>query len=179
MQGKVRRVWTSLGSSIMEIEVPTEYIDKYIDKTVDISVSRNKRSLDANACLWACLGDIASAIRSDPWDVYLYMLQRYGKYEYILAKPEAVEDLRKQWREIKVVGDRQVWKDGEPQNMIELLCFYGSSTYNTKEFSRLLDGVISEMKEMQLETPDDERIESLMDEWGKEHERRTPKRESK
>ena len=47
--------------------------------------------------------------------------------------------------------------------MIQMLCFFGSSTYNTKEFSQLLDGVISEMKEMHLETPPDEEMKQLLE----------------
>ncbi|MBF1026250.1 MAG: hypothetical protein HXK89_02495 [Lachnospiraceae bacterium] len=126
-----------------------------IDLDISFSRHRNRRSIDANAFLWACLGEIARAINSDTWSVYLYMLERYGKFTHILVKPEAVEQVRQVWRETKIVGE----KDG----MIQMLCFFGSSTYNTKEFSQLLDGVVSEMKEMHLETPPDEEMKRLLE----------------
>ena len=86
------------------------------------------------------------------------MLRRYGRFTHILVKPEAVEATRKMWRETEIVGERDVY--GVP--MVEMLCFYGSSTYNSKEFSTLLDGVISEMKEMHLETPADADLRQMI-----------------
>ena len=140
-----------------EVQAEPEALEKYMDIDLDISFSRhrNRRSIDANAFLWACLGEIARAINNDTWSIYLYMLERYGKFTHILVKPEAVEQVRQVWRETKIVGE----KDG----MIQMLCFFGSSTYNTKEFSQLLDGVVSEMKEMHLETPPDEEMKRLLE----------------
>ena len=106
---------------------------------------REQRSLDANALLWSCLGQIADSMPgTDKWDVYLLMLKRYGKYTYICVKPNMVEAVKAQWRECEVIGEIQI--NGEPA--IQMLCYFGSSTYDTKEFSVLLEGVISEMKEM-------------------------------
>ena len=108
-----------------------------------------KRSLSANGLMWLCLGQIAVALKTDKWDVYLTMLKRYGRYTYIAVREHAVEALKKQWRECEVVGEVEV----NGQKAVQVLCYYGSSTYNSKEFSRLLDGIISEMQEMGLPTP--------------------------
>lgn len=147
-----------------EVTAAPEEVEKYQDKDLDIEFKKHRehRSLDANAMLWACLGQIADAIHSDNWSVYLYMLQRYGKYTYVLIAPEAVDAMKSQWRETKIVGEQTVYENGKPKTMIQMLCFFGSSTYNSKEFSRLLDGVISEMKEMNLEIPPDERTKALL-----------------
>ena len=153
-----------------EVEAAPESLEKYQDKELEISVKqyRKKRSIDANACLWGCLGKIAEALQTDNWSIYLYMLERYGKYTYVLVAPEAVEAVKLQWRETKVVGE--VMHDG--RKMVQMLCFFGSSTYDSKEFSRLLDGVISDMKEMHLETPADDEMRALIAELErKEHER--------
>lgn len=121
------------------------------EKVFDITEHKERRSRDANALLWACLGKLAGALRSDKWAVYLQMLKRYGQYTYICVKPKAVEAIKKQWRECEEIGHVDI--DG--QDSVQMLCYFGSSTYNSKEFSILLDGVISEMKEMGLETPAD------------------------
>lgn len=110
---------------------------------------RKKRSLDANALLWHCLGEIANSLNADKWDVYLTMLKRYGKYTYVCVKPNMVEAMKMQWRECEVVGDINI----NGTDAVQMLCYFGSSTYDTKEFSTLLDGVVSEMKEMGLPTP--------------------------
>jgi len=110
---------------------------------------RNRRSLDANALLWLCLGRIAESLHTDKWEVYLQMLKRYGKFTYICVKSNVVDSVKAQWRECEVIGEVNI----NGQEAIQMLCYFGSSTLNTQEFSVLLEGVISEMKEMGLETP--------------------------
>ena len=128
------------------------------EKLFDIEEHKEKRSLNANALLWKCLGDIASAIHSDKWEVYLQMLKRYGTYTHICIKPKALEAVKKQWREVEEIGRVNI----NGQESVQLLCYFGSSTMNSKEFSILLDGVISEMKEMGLPSPADEDLERVI-----------------
>ena len=131
--------------------------------TLKATKYRKKRSLDANALLWKCLGDIAQSLRIDKWQVYLMMLKRYGKFTHIVVKENAVEAVKKQWRECEVVGEITV----NGQKAVQMLCYFGSSTLDTKEFSVLLDGVISEMKEMGLETPVSEDMKRALEMWEK------------
>jgi hypothetical protein len=133
------------------------------DRLFDLSEHKQKRSLNANAMLWSCLGEIANALNTDKWKIYLQMLKRYGKYTYICVKPSVVESVKKQWRECEVLGDIEI----NGQRAIQMLCYFGSSTYDTKEFSVLLDGVISEMEEMGLATPKSEEVERMLIQWEK------------
>ena len=140
-------------------------VERYKDKELDITIVRHskKRGLAANAMLWACLGEIAAAARTDNWSTYLYMLERYGRYSTVLIKAEALPDLRRVWRETRVVGERE---DG----MVEVLCFYGSSTYTQEEFSRLLDGVVSDMKELGLTPPPSREMQAALEELRRQEE---------
>ena len=125
---------------------------------------KKKRSLDANALLWHCLGEISAALRTDKWEVYLQMLKRYGKYTYICVKQNVVDAVKQQWRECEVIGEMEI----NGQKAVQLLCYFGSSMYNTQEFSVLLDGVISEMKEMGLETPTSQEMRRALEQWEKQ-----------
>lgn len=125
---------------------------------------REKRSLDANKMLWACIGDIAGAVGADKWDIYLQVLRSYGKYTYIVVKENAVDAVKAQWRECEVIGDMIV----NGQRAVQMLCYFGSSTYNTQEFSRLLNGVIYEMKEVGLEPPMSEDMRAALERWDKQ-----------
>lgn len=130
---------------------------------------REKRSLDANALLWVCLGKMADALRADKWDIYLQMLKRYGKYTHICVKPHVVEAVKAQWRECEEIGEVNI----NGQKAVQMLCYFGSSTYDTKEFSRLLEGVISEMQEMGLETPASAEMQRALEQWEKMYEKVT------
>lgn len=136
------------------------------DSEIDIEAKkhREKRSLNANAMLWACIGELAKALDTDKDSVYLKMLKRYGKYTYICVPPQAVEQVKQQWKECEYIGDITI--NGRPAS--QMLCYFGSSTYNTQEFAKLLDGVIGEMHEMGLETPSEKEEQAMLDKWAKE-----------
>ena len=159
------------GKFNLTFEVNERAIGSQIDEIKDIEKlsikavkHREKRSLDANGMLWHCIGKIAEALRTDKWEVYLTMLKRYGKYTHIVVKENAVDAMKAQWRECEVVGDLIV----NGQKAVQMLCYFGSSTYNTQQFSRLLDGVISEMKEMNLEPPMPEEMRVALERWDKQ-----------
>ena len=99
------------------------------------------------------------------WEVYLLMLKRYGKFTYICVKPNVVEAVKAQWRECEEVG--KISLNG--QDAVQLICYFGSSTYNTQEMSVLLDGVISEMKEIGLQPPMSSEMKRALEEWDAEH----------
>ena len=149
----------------LECEEPPVDYDKTKDDLLSVQIKkhRQKRSLNANALLWNCLGEIAEALRTDKWNVYLMMLKRYGKYTYICVKPNVVESVKSQWRECEEIGEINI--NGE--KAVQLLCYFGSSTYDSKEFSVLLDGVISEMKEIGLKTPSEREFDMVIESWKK------------
>ena len=151
-----------------EIDSRTIDADSLQNVTLDIIAKKQRkhRSLNANALLWSCLGKIAGVLKTDKWSVYLQMLKDYGEYTYVCVKPQAVEMLKRQWRECEELGPIMV--NGTPA--VQMLCYYGSSTYDSKQFSRLLDGVISEMAGMGLETPSQEELRRVAEEWGRQYE---------
>ena len=131
-------------------------------KTLDVEIKphRERRSLDANGLLWVMLGKIAEALRTDKDAVYLKMLKRYGQYTYVIAKPEAVEKLKQSWRLVEEVGKT---KNGDG---VQLLCYFGSSLYDKREMSVLIDGTVSEAKELGIETMTPRELALIKDAWG-------------
>lgn len=129
--------------------------------TIEIKKYRAHRSKDANALLWACLGEMAEVLRTDKWQVYLLMLKRYGQFTYTLVKPVALDMFKASWRECEEVGRIEV--NGE--EAVQVLCYFGSSTYDSREFSILLDGVVSEMKELGLQPPPSEEMRRCLEKW--------------
>lgn len=141
---------------------------KDVDKlVVKAEKWRKKRSLDANGLLWHSIGQIAAVLNTDKWEVYLQMLKRYGKFTYIVVKGSAVEAMKRQWRECEVIGDVTV----NGQKGVQMLCYFGSSTYNTKEFSTLLNGVISEMQGIGLQPPLPKDVQAAIERYEKEWQR--------
>lgn len=130
---------------------------------VEVKQHRNRRSLDANALLWKMCTEIAAVLRSTKDEVYLQMLERYGVFTHIIVKQEAVERIKQEWRTVRVLGEVTV----NGKTGIQLQCYYGSHLYDSKEFSVLLDGVISEAKELGIQVINESEKQLMLQEWGK------------
>lgn len=144
--------------------------------TLDIVIKkhRNRRSLDANAYLWVLLQKLADVVstsgsRVDKWDMYLMELAKYGVFTHIVVKPEAVDRVKQEWRAVTELGEITVGS----MTGIQLQCYYGSSTYNTAEMARLIDGVVTDCREMGIETLPPDEIDRIKREWGVEIEKAT------
>lgn len=160
MKGKITAIHPILPKTVavtIQVAATPQNLERYMDKPLEITFEeyREKRSLQANKFLWACIGDICNAVHEDKDRVYLDLLRHYGQYTLIRIPAEALDILKRQWRETEVVGEI----DGK----IDVLCYFGSHTYNSKEFARLLDGVKEMMRSAGLEPPPDEEMKAIIE----------------
>jgi len=136
--------------------------DKLI--TVTTKLFRNKRSRDANSYSWVLMQKIAEDQHTDKWSVYLEMLGRYGVFTHIIVRPGVVDRVVSEWRTVKNLGEVTV----SGQTGIQLQCYFGSSTYDTKEMSVFIEGIVGECHEMGIGTATPEELERMKREWGVE-----------
>ena len=130
--------------------------DKVYD--VEIKIHREKRSLNANSYCWKLCTEIASAINSDKDSVYLLMLKRYGVSDLIpISNQVPIDDYIKYYN-VESKTNKYTWYK----------IYKGSSKYDTKEMSVLLNGIVSECKEMGIPTKEDLEIEKMLEEWERE-----------
>jgi hypothetical protein len=130
---------------------------------VEIKPYRNKRSLDANAYMWVLLSKMAAILHTTKDELYLQMLDRYGVFTHVVVKPNVVDRVKAEWRTVRELGEVKI----NGQTGIQLQCYFGSSTYDTREMARLIDGVVSECKELDIETMTPAELELLKNDWGK------------
>lgn len=128
--------------------------------TVKIKPYRPKRSLDANALYWSLLNKLARVLDTSTPELHNIMLRRYGQLErygdklvYVVL-PET-EDAQKKADQaetyhLKPTSHTKLGTDGRTYRTYMLL--RGSSTYNTAEMSRLIDGLMSECNEAGIDT---------------------------
>ena len=131
------------------------------DGEFEVKSYKPKRSLSANSLLWQCLGEIAEYQQTDKWSVYLKYLREYGKFTYICVKPSAVDAVKKQWRESEEIGEIRI----NGKKAIQMLCYFGTSTYDTKEFSHFLDMVITDMRDMGLVPPTEREVMKCLERY--------------
>lgn len=158
------------GNLIITIAAPLQaaaHLENFIGLyDVEIKKHRQKRSLNANALFWKMVNSLAEILETSNEEMYLQLLARYGVKKYIVVKPEAVDSLKKLFRAVAEMGS--VFVDGK--RGVQLECTIGSSQYDTKQMMRLINGTISECKEVGAFVPDEQDIGASLDLWEKERE---------
>lgn len=159
--------WTDGGASGLcltlrtpQAKVIASQLEPEQEYDVEIKKHRKKRSLSANAYYWALIGKLADALKAPQTLVHNMILRDYGQMERYGGKlvyvvlPDTAEAEEKAGRaetyHLKPTSQTKYGLDGQVYRTWMLL--RGSSTYNTHEFSRLLDGLIEECKDAGIET---------------------------
>lgn len=148
---------------IMEIQRLKDASAKGKILAVEVKKQTRRRSLDSNAFLWVMLDKLATALHASKDELYLLMLERYGVFTHVIVKAEAVDRVISEWRTVRNLGEVTIGKSKGYQ----LQCYFGSSTYDSAEMSRLIDGVVSECKELGIETLPPCEIEAMNKEWAR------------
>ena len=138
-----------------------DIIDDDKVKSVEIKHYKEKRSLDANAYLWVILNEMAKKLTSTDEEIYIEMLKRYGAKDYIAAPKESEDILKRVYKIVEPIKDCTI----NSTQAVTYRLIRGSSTYDTLEFSKLLDGVVSEAQELGIDTMTPEQRQKLIDEW--------------
>lgn len=119
-----------------------------------------KRSLNANAYYYVLLGKIAQSAKLSVTAAHNRTIADYGQAsgETVLLK-DAIDWMELPWIHLKPTPEVSVVNDLLYR---EYLVMRGSHTYNTSEMSALIDGTISDAKELGIETLTPEQLESMM-----------------
>lgn len=134
-------------------------LDKDTVYDVKIDKHREKRSLNANAYLWKLVTEIGNILNKSKEEVYLQMLIDYGQSEMISILSEI--NVKGYFKYYKLAGTSLL--NGKEFNHYKI--YKGSSEYNTKEMSILLEGAVQEAKNLGIKTKEDYEIEKLIEEW--------------
>lgn len=134
-------------------------LDKDTVYDVKIDKHREKRSLNANAYLWKLVTEIGNVLNKSKEEVYLQMLIDYGQSEMVSILSEI--DVKGYFKYYKLAGTSIL--NGKEFNHYKI--YKGSSEYDTKEMSILLNGAVEEAKNLGIKTKDDIELERLLEEW--------------
>jgi hypothetical protein len=132
-------------------------------KVCKIDHKKKRRSLNANSYAWVLITEIANKLRASKEEVYLQMLKRYSQSSVISIVDEAVPVFLKSVKYAEVFGKGTI--NGKEFTHVKV--YMGSSEMDSKQFSILLDGIVSECELLRIPTLEDLEIRRLIEEWGK------------
>lgn len=160
------------GRQRLTIELDSDFrseFDDLHDVEVDVKVTKHrvKRSLDANAYAWVLIDKIAQKRRMSKAEVYRNAIREIGGVsEIICIQNRAVKTMKDVWTR-NGIG----WQVEEMESKIDgctnLILYKGSSVYDSRQMSALIDSLVQDAKSIGIETRPPWEIESLLREYDK------------
>lgn len=175
MDGK-RRLVFDLAAGMTESEAQS-----IAGKDLSLTVRewKAKRSLDANAYYWVLVTKLAEAVKVSKPRMHNLLLRRYGQQmildgqRVILMIPDT-EEAENAALEASTFHIRPTanTRRGEPVDFRAYVVLRGSSDYDTKEMSVLLDGTVEECKQAGIETATPDEIQRMKELYARNHSKR-------
>lgn len=166
---KTRKSKISLLLDTKEIEV-VEQLKKENKLNIELKKWYKRRSLDANSYCWVLCDSIAKELSKDgittKEEIYKDAILQVGTFEPFIVQEKTFENFKRIW-ERQGLGFL-VQEVSKKDRCIKVNCYYGSSTYNSKEMSLLIEILIQLAKSLKIETKSKEEVESLLRSWNNE-----------
>ena len=147
-------------------QVITWLLEQDNTKKYEVKEYKEKRSLDANAYAWVLLEKLQDRLHIPKEDIYRDLIRNIGSYEVVPIKNEALSKFKQAWSKNGLGWITDTTKS-KLEGYTNVIAYYGSSIYNTKEMSRFIELIIQECKQLHIETRSKEEIDSLLESWDK------------
>lgn len=145
-KGKFNLLLPRILDFISNLDEDTEY-------ELTITKPKNPKSNDANAYYWALIGKLSEKINVSPRDIYCHHIQDIGgNYEIVPIRDDAVETWKRNWTRKGLGWVCESLGESKFRGYTNMICFYGSSTYDSRQMSRLIDLCIEDCKAQGIET---------------------------
>ena len=139
------------------------------DLAISIKLHKKKRSLDANAYCWALIEKLAQKLNIPKIEVYRQHIKDVGVFRQVEIDEKAVDTLIHSWQFHGIGWIVEKVDYAKHDGFVVLHLYYGSSTYNTKQMSRLIDNIVQDCKEQGIETKTPAELDRLKSLWEAEN----------
>lgn len=154
----------------LDIKYSHELMHKYDGKkmTVEIKEKRGGRSLDANAYCWVLCDKIAQTkgLLLKKGDVYKKAIRDYGVTTVVPVENELLPKVLKAWDDQGYGNDHDIIGASKVKGYTNVRLYLGSSEYDSKEMSILIDGLVADAQELGIDTMTPTEMSKLKAMWG-------------
>ena len=133
--------------------------------SVEIKRAAKRRSRDANAYCWVLIDRLSEKLHVPKTEIYRNAIKEIGGVsETVCVQDRAVDRLRDGWQKNGLGWQTDILPSKIP-GCTNVVLYYGSSTYDTAQMSRLVDLIIQECEQQGIGTVRDE-ADDLLRKWG-------------
>lgn len=134
--------------------------------TLKVGKFTKKRTLDANAYCWTLISKLAEKLNIPKEDIYRNAIKEIGgNSDVVCVQEKAVNSLCDAWHK-NGIGWQTDTMPSKIAGCTNVILYYGSSTYDTAQMSRLINNIVEDCKTLGIETKSKEELDSLLSQWG-------------
>lgn len=134
--------------------------------TAAIDLKHKKRSLNANAYFWLMAGKLAAVLHVEKEYIYRSYIKEIGNnFEIMPVRNDAKKQWKKNWESRGLGWICEEIGDSKFDNYTNMICYYGSSTYDTKQMSCLIDFVVNDCKDQGIDTETPRELQKIKERW--------------
>lgn len=127
---------------------------------------RKKRSLDANAYFWTLCGNLSAKLGISKEIIYRQYIKDVGdNYTIVPIRNDAVDKWIKNWQEKGLGWVCEIIGESKLEGYTNIITYYGSSTYDSAQMSRLISLVVEDCKAQGIETMSPQELSLLLEGW--------------
>lgn len=148
-------------------KVDGEYLDNIKDKEIEIEVKvkRKKRSLDANAYAWVLMDKLAAATGIAKEEIYKEYIRNIGGNSTVICiQGDSADKFRRDWSS-RGLGWQTETDKSKIDGCVVIICYEGSSEYDTDQMRRLIDLIKQDCEMYGIETKTPDEIENMLNLW--------------
>ncbi len=145
-----------------------EEIENASELDLEVTEHKEKRRINANNYFWLMLQKLCEKQELDTIEEYKKRVKELCIFRIMSTEKENVKTIKKIWEEKGIAWFVEEF-DTEYKGDVEfktLHLYYGSSSFDKKQMSRLIDGVVQDCKAVGIETKTEAEIKSLLESWG-------------
>lgn len=133
--------------------------------TLEVKPERKHRSLDANSYLWVLLDKLADAMKTTKETLYRAYIKDVGIFRDFHLSVEEAATFQVAWSRLGTGWITEQVDYAQDGKRLTVRAYYGSSTYNTKQMSRLIDLVVQDCRDQGIETKTPDELALMMSRW--------------
>ena len=132
---------------------------------IELKPFKAKRSLDANAYFFVLADKLADKLGTTKEDVYRNAIRNIsGVSEIVCVRDKAAQHLCEVWGQ-NGLGYQTETFPSKIEGCTNVVLYYGSSTYDTAQMSRLISNVVQDCKAVGIETMTPNEIARMLAMW--------------
>lgn len=158
--------WLMLKTELPQAKQFCETMKENKRYQAELKEDRNKRSNDANSYFWVLCGKLANTMGLPKDDIYRSLIKEVGNnFEILPIKNEAVDKWISNWCSKGVGWVCDILGESKLEGYTNVVTYYGSSTYDTRQMSTLINLIVQECKEQGIETMTPQELSLLLEGW--------------